>query len=78
MVLKTKEGISNIKTVPNCPRCNTVGNVINYRKSFVKLECPKCKTRWQTLSCTCRKCGKPNGYATEGICGTCYSHWYKS
>jgi DnaJ-class molecular chaperone len=61
------------KPVPNCPKCKEAGSVISHRKQFVTLECPKCKGHWKTLSKTCPKCNKPNGYAVEGTCRNCYS-----
>lgn len=68
----------NTKTVPNCPRCNAKGNVIDQRKKFVMVECPDCNYVWQTRSKICPKCEKPNGYVVEGVCGPCYSKFHKS
>lgn len=70
--------MSNAKTIPNCPKCQTVGNVIGHRKALIKLECPECEAQWSTLSKLCKHCKKPNGYATEGVCSKCYSERYKS
>jgi primosomal protein N' len=68
----------NTKTVPNCPKCQTKGNVIDHHKKFVKLECPKCNSKWTTLSKKCPECDKPNGYAVDGVCSSCYGKYYKS
>jgi ssDNA-binding Zn-finger/Zn-ribbon topoisomerase 1 len=42
--------MSNVKSVPNCPHCKTVGTVNKDKGLFVSLECPKCKFTWATLS----------------------------
>jgi formate dehydrogenase maturation protein FdhE len=68
--------MSNTKTVPNCPNCNTIGTVVRHIGIFVNLDCPCCKTKWQTLSEKCPSCGKSNGFAVKGECGKCYSARY--
>jgi phage FluMu protein Com len=65
--------MSNVTTVPNCPKCNSVGEVVRNNKQFVKLECPKCDYLWSTISPNCPRCKKPNGFAVEGVCSSCYS-----
>jgi hypothetical protein len=69
--------MSNVKTVSNCPNCQTKGTVIEHKKMFVELECPSCKKTWQTLSPTCKNCKKPNGFASEGPCSKCYSEGFR-
>jgi transposase-like protein len=41
--------MSNVKTVPNCPKCQTQGTLVRKSGLFLKLECPTCNEKWQTL-----------------------------
>lgn len=76
-VKPTKEEVKI--TQSHCSKCNTMGTVFNKRFNTVYVECPKCTHKWKTQSETCPICGKANGFAVEGICGTCYStgEWTK-
>jgi transposase-like protein len=46
--------MSNVKTIPNCPKCRTEGSLIRGSGLYLKLECPSCKYQWQTLLLTKR------------------------
>ena len=70
--------MTNVKTVPNCPNCKTIGTVIKNKNNVITLECPDCKLNWNTISFTCPFCKNPNGYATKGICSKCYSDGHRS
>jgi hypothetical protein len=67
----------NVKTISTCQHCKTTGNVIRQKNEFVKLECPKCETKWTTMSEIYPDCKKPNGFATKGACSKCYSERHK-
>jgi predicted amidophosphoribosyltransferase len=66
--------VSNVKSVFICAKCKSVGNVIMHNGRFVTLECTKCSYEWETLSGICGGCKKPNGYATKGLCRSCYQN----
>src|SRR5579875_1594749 len=60
-------------SVHTCPRCRSNGYVIRLKKDTVIIECPQCLKYWQAPSPKCPDCDKPNGFAVEGLCVTCYS-----
>lgn len=64
--------MSNIKPVSNCTKCESPGSVVMHNGRFVTLECNECTHEWQTLSGICHGRNKPNGYATKGLCRSCY------
>lgn len=57
---------------PICPKCQTEGQVINKFQNTIVIECPICANNWKTESMICPKCNKPNGYAVDGLCTSCY------
>lgn len=67
------DSVVNVKTVAYCKKCHFQGNVVRQKGVFIVLECPGCSQKWETLSASCKSCNKPNGFAVEGYCSTCYS-----
>jgi transposase-like protein len=41
--------MSNVKSATDCPECKTKGVLVGKRGLFLKLKCPSCKYKWQTL-----------------------------
>jgi hypothetical protein len=66
------------ETVAHCPKCEMMGVVIGHRGKTVSLECPNDSSKWLTKSKICPDCEKPNGYAVDGVCSSCYGKYYKS
>lgn len=56
---------------PVCPKCQTEGQVVGKFQRTIVLECPSLH-RWKQDSEVCPSCEKPNGFANEGLCLSCY------
>lgn len=78
MGIKLGENLTNVKTVSHCPQCGRKGEVLDQHKNMVLMRCPECHNKWKTYSKNCPKCGKPNGFAVDGLCGSCYSKYFSS
>lgn len=64
---------TSTNTRTDCPKCSGKGQVIENRKGTIVAECFSCGIKWRTVSRTCPKCHRPNGYLVDGICSNCYS-----